>query len=115
MSARPARCATRRPERLSPIVNIEHRLSSGAGHALLDVPGLTFGPNLQPEEITRLTEGVIALVNGTITGQGRIDWAAAAKSLRRGDFSTAGLDLAAPFGPVSGAQRQRSTSTTCSA
>ena len=25
-------------------VAIEHRLSSGAGHAILDVPGLTFGP-----------------------------------------------------------------------
>ena len=50
-------------------VSIEHRLSTGAGHALLDVPGLTFGPNLQPDELTRLTEGVIALVNGTISGQ----------------------------------------------
>ena len=27
-------------------VNIEHRLSTGAGHATLDVPGLTFGPEL---------------------------------------------------------------------
>jgi translocation and assembly module TamB len=83
-------------------VSIEHRLSSGAGHALLDVPGLTFGPNLQPEEITRLTEGVIALVNGTISGRGRIDWAAGGKVTSSGDFSTSGMDFAAPFGPVSG-------------
>ena len=83
-------------------VNIEHRLSTGAGHALLDVPGLTFGPNLQPDEISRLTEGVIALVTGTITGQGRIDWTSNGKVISSGDFSTANLDLAAPFGPVEG-------------
>lgn len=83
-------------------VRIEHTLSTGAGHALLDVPGLTFGPNLQPEEITRLTEGVIALVNGTISGNGRIDWSAGGKVNSTGDFTTANLDLAAPFGPVTG-------------
>jgi hypothetical protein len=83
-------------------VNIEHRLSTGAGHALLGVPGLTFGPGLQPAEITRLTEGVIALVQGTISGKGRIDWTAAGKVTSSGDFSTANLDLAAPFGPVKG-------------
>jgi translocation and assembly module TamB len=83
-------------------VNIEHRLSTGAGHALLDVPGLTFGPGLQPDELTRLTEGVVALVNGTISGQGRIDWSGGGKVTSTGDFSTANLDLAAPFGPVTG-------------
>ena len=68
----------------------------------LDVPGLTFGPNLQPEELTRLTEGVIALVNGTISGHGQINWAAGGKVTSTGDFTTASLDLAAPFGPVTG-------------
>jgi len=83
-------------------VNIEHRLSSGTGHANLDVPGLTFGPNLQPEELTRLTQGVIALVTGTVSGHGRIDWNPSGKVTSFGDFSTAGVDLAAPFGPVTG-------------
>jgi len=83
-------------------VAIEHRLSTGAGHATLDVPSLTFGQNLQPEELTRLTEGVIALVNGTISGKGRIDWDRAGHVTSTGDFTTAGLDLAAPFGPVTG-------------
>jgi hypothetical protein len=83
-------------------VSIEHQLSSGAGHALLDVPSLTFGQNLQPEELTRLTEGVVALVNGTIHGQGRIDWSAGGKVTSTGDFTTADIDLAAPFGPVEG-------------
>ena len=83
-------------------VSIEHQLSSGAGHASLDVPGLSFGPNLQPDELTRLTEGVVALVNGTVTGHGRIDWSAGGKVTSTGDFSTANMDLAAPFGPVTG-------------
>jgi hypothetical protein len=83
-------------------VDIEHRLTSGAGHALLDVPGLTFGPNFQPEELTRLTEGVVALVNGTVTGQGRINWSSGGEVTSTGDFATANMDLAAPFGPVTG-------------
>ncbi|HZC38313.1 MAG TPA: YdbH domain-containing protein, partial [Sphingomicrobium sp.] len=83
-------------------VSIEHRLSTGEGHALLDVPRLTFGPSLQPDEITRLTEGVVALVDGSIRGQGRINWYAGGKVTSTGDFSTANMDLAAPFGPVTG-------------
>jgi len=83
-------------------VSIVHQLSTGAGHATLDVPRLTFGPNFQPDELTRLTEGVVALVNGTISGRGRIDWSSGGKVTSSGDFSTANLDLAAPFGPVTG-------------
>ena len=83
-------------------VSIEHRLSMGAGHATFNVPGLSFGPNFQPDELTRLTQGVVALVNGTISGRGRIDWSANGKVTSTGDFSTASLDLAAPFGPVTG-------------
>ena len=83
-------------------VDLEHRLSSGLGHADLDVPSLTFGAGLQPDDLTRLTRGVIALVNGTISGRGRIDWSKSGKVTSSGDFSTADLDLAAPFGPVSG-------------
>ena len=83
-------------------VAIEHRLSSGAGHATLDVPSLTFGEGLQPEELSRLSDGVIALVTGTISGQGRIDWTGDGHVTSNGDFTTANLDLAAPFGPVTG-------------
>jgi autotransporter translocation and assembly factor TamB len=44
----------------------------------------------------------VALVNGTVRGQGRIDWAAGGKISSTGDFSTFNMDLAAPFGPVTG-------------
>ena len=83
-------------------VDIEHRLSSGAGHATLDVPGIAFGPNLQPDQLTRLTQGVVALVNGSVTGQGRINWSSGGEVTSTGDFATQGMDFAAPFGPVAG-------------
>ncbi|WP_156957032.1 intermembrane phospholipid transport protein YdbH family protein [Sphingomonas astaxanthinifaciens] len=84
-------------------VAIRHDLASGVGSADLDVPGLTFAQNgLQPEMITRLTEGVIALVNGTITGNGRIAWNGSGEVTSTGAFSTGGMDLAAAFGPVTG-------------
>ena len=83
-------------------VSIEHNLANGSGHASLDVPGLTFGPNFQPEELTRLTEGVVALVQGTVTGQGRIEWTGSGQVTSTGDFATRDMDLAAPFGPVEG-------------
>jgi hypothetical protein len=82
-------------------VSIEHRLSTAEGHADLDVPGITFGQGLQPEELTRLTEGVIAIVRGTVVGQGRINWNGQ-RVTSTGEFSTQNMDLAAPFGPVTG-------------
>ena len=83
-------------------VDIEHRLSSGSGNAVLDVPGIQFGNALQPEQLTRLTEGVVALVNGSIYGQGRIAWNGDGGVTSTGEFSTDNLDLAAAFGPVTG-------------
>ncbi|WP_344710306.1 intermembrane phospholipid transport protein YdbH family protein [Sphingomonas humi] len=84
-------------------VAIRHDLGNGVGNATLDVPGLAFTQNgLQPEMITRLTEGVIALVNGTVTGQGRIAWNGSGQVTSTGEFSTTNMDLAAAFGPVTG-------------
>ncbi|MBA3667187.1 MAG: YdbH domain-containing protein [Sphingomonas sp.] len=83
-------------------VTIIHNLRNGTGNALLDVPGIRFGPGLQPEELTRLAAGVIALVRGEVRGQGRVDWNGAGKVTSTGDFTTDGTDLAATFGPVTG-------------
>ena len=87
-------------------VDIEHDLSSGDGHAFLDVPGITFAPKgLQPERLTPLTLGVIANVAGTISGDGRIDWSAKGVT-STGKFGTERIDLAAAFGPVTGIRGQ---------
>ena len=83
-------------------VTIAHNLSTGNGNALLDVPGITFGSGLQPEELTRLTEGVIALVRGGLSGQGRIAWNGAGEVTSTGEFTTHDMDLAASFGPITG-------------
>ncbi|HJS40655.1 MAG TPA: YdbH domain-containing protein [Sphingomicrobium sp.] len=83
-------------------VTIEHRVSTGDGEAILDVPGIQFGNALQPEELTRLTQGVIALVNGGLSGQGRIAWTGGGTVTSTGEFTVNDMDVAAPFGPVTG-------------
>ena len=83
-------------------VAIEHGLDSGRGEAVLDVPGIRFElDGYQPDELTSLTTGVVALVDGTLQGQGRIGWGPDGVS-STGTFSTENMDLAAPFGPVTG-------------
>lgn len=82
-------------------VTIAHDLRDGTGKAVLDVPGIRFGPRFQPEALTRLTTGVVALVNGVVRGRGDVRWNRAGVT-SGGRFSTGGLDLAAAFGPVSG-------------
>ena len=81
-------------------VTIDHNLDTGSGNAVLDVPGITFGAGLQPEELTRLTEGVVALVNGGLSGQGRIAWTGSGEVTSTGEFTTHNMDLAASFGPI---------------
>jgi translocation and assembly module TamB len=83
------------------LATIDHDFASGAGRALLDVPELRFTREFQPEALTSLTVGVVALVDGSIAGQGRIEWDARG-SRSSGRFSTEDMDLAAPFGPVQG-------------
>ena len=81
--------------------DIIHDLSSGRGKADLDVPGLVFGPELQPEEVTRLALGVVANVKATVTGKGHIRWTGSDVT-SDGVFRTNNASLAAAFGPVEG-------------
>jgi translocation and assembly module TamB len=82
-------------------VVIAHNLSGGTGTALLTVRDLRFGKNLQPETLTRLTLGVVANVDGAISGRGDIRWSPAGVT-STGRFATQQLDFAAAFGPVAG-------------
>jgi hypothetical protein len=81
--------------------DITHSLATGRGRAALDVPGIRFDKGYQPEQLTRLTTGVIALVNGILKGQGEIGWDPNG-SRSSGTFSTDDMDFAAAFGPVEG-------------
>lgn len=82
-------------------VAITHDLGAGRGGATLAVPGIAFNDDFQPDELTPLTFGVVADVEGSISGEGRIDWSPDAVT-STGTFRTAGTNLAAAFGPVTG-------------
>ncbi len=82
-------------------VTIAHDLGAGTGTAALTVNDLRFGKAMQPEELTRLTLGVVANVEGAVSGRGDIRWGPNGVT-STGRFMTSGLDFAAAFGPVSG-------------
>jgi hypothetical protein len=81
--------------------DILHSLRTGEGRASLDVPGIRFDKGYQPEQLTRLTTGVIALVNGVLTGRGEIAWDGRGTT-STGTFGTKDMNFAAAFGPVEG-------------
>lgn len=83
------------------LVTLGHDLPSGIGNAILDVPELRFGKDLQPEALTRLTLGVVANVEGALQGRGEIRWNPEGVA-STGRFATDRIDLAAAFGPVTG-------------
>jgi translocation and assembly module TamB len=80
--------------------DIRHSLASGEGAAAIEVPGLRFQPSgYQPEQLTPLTTGVVALVDGTVSGRADIGWGPQG-TRSTGTFTTQGMNLAASFGPV---------------
>ncbi len=83
-------------------VAITHDLDTAVGRANLAVPGLVFDKALQPDDLTPLAKGVVALAKGTITGEGRVDWTGDTVT-SGGTFGSDGFDFAAAFGPVRGA------------
>lgn len=80
---------------------IRHRLADGSGSADLMVRELRFDERFQPDQLTSLALGVVANVQGSVVGDGRIDWTPAGVT-SSGTFATADANLAAAFGPVTG-------------
>lgn len=87
-------------------VKVVHDLGRGEGQALLEVPGIRFHPDgLQPSDLTSLTYGVIADVDGLVAGTGRIDWVGDTVT-STGHFTATNVSLAAVFGQVQGLTTQ---------
>lgn len=86
----------------TPVVDlaIAHDLSDATGSARFTVPTIRFDPDgLQPGAISRLAGGVVANVDGSVTGSGQLRWTADGVT-SSGDFTTRGMNLAGAFGPV---------------
>ena len=92
------------PTHSTPILRSEifHSVLVGNGFADLTVDGLRFDPTLQPDDLTELALGVVANVDGVVSGTGRVDWTPQGEVTSSGKFATEALDLAAPFGPTKG-------------
>ena len=80
---------------------IRHRFADSSGSADLSVRELRFNEAFQPDQLTSLALGVVANVQGSVVGDGRIEWTADGVT-SRGTFATADTSLAAAFGPVTG-------------
>ena len=89
-------------QRVVAALDVVHDLTTASGRADLDTDGLLFDGELQPQDITYLAKGVISLVDGRIDGDGWVRWGEGGLT-SGGEYSTADLDFAAPFGPVEGA------------
>lgn len=95
----------REPETMTrvAVIDVLHAFANSEGRALIDVPSLRFTERFQPELLTPLTLGVIANVDGEISGAGRINWDSSENGIKStGTFRTNRINLAAAFGPVTG-------------
>jgi translocation and assembly module TamB len=82
-------------------VDIRHDLDNSSGRALLAVDDLRFDDRFQPDLLTPFVLGVAANVDGSISGDGRIEWDGAGVR-SSGRVATRDMNLAAAFGPVEG-------------
>ncbi|MET0246613.1 MAG: YdbH domain-containing protein [Sphingomonas sp.] len=92
---------TRRPVPVG-MVTVRHDLATAEGDARIEVPGVRFAiDGLQPTDLTALTFGVIADVEGLVAGTGRVAWSGD-RVTSTGSFTATDVNLAAAFGPVQG-------------
>lgn len=88
----------------TPLANLDltHRFTASSGEANFTLIPIRFATGgLQPQDLTDLARGVVANVDGVVTGTGRFVWDSAGVR-SSGRFSTDDTDLAAAFGPVAG-------------
>lgn len=93
----------REPDRDTLVASIalRHDLNDGSGEAVLETTDLAFNDRLQPADLTNLVLGIVAEVDGLVSGTGHIRWGADGVT-SDGVYQMTDIDLAAPFGPVRG-------------
>ncbi|MBC2778225.1 intermembrane phospholipid transport protein YdbH family protein [Parasphingopyxis marina] len=82
-------------------IDLRHDLGSGRGEAVLETGLVRFDQRLQPSDLTPLVLGIIADVNGLVSGTGTVRWGPEGVT-SDGVYQMTDIDLAAPFGPVVG-------------
>ena len=82
-------------------IALNHDLTDGSGAAVLETRDLAFNDRFQPTDLTNLLLGIVAEVEGLVSGTGTIRWDAAGVT-SDGVYQLTDIDLAAPFGPVRG-------------
>jgi len=82
-------------------VALRHDLNDGTGEAALETDNLAFNERLQPTDLTNLVLGIVAEVEGLVSGTGHVRWDAAGVT-SDGLYQLTDVDLAAPLGPVRG-------------
>lgn len=82
-------------------VALNHDLNDGRGEAVLQTDDLAFDDRLKPTDLTNLLLGIVAEVEGLVSGTGHIRWDAAGVT-SGGEYQLTDVDLAAPLGPVRG-------------
>lgn len=86
-------------------VSLTQDLGTGNGKLDADIAALTFDKGLQPEDLSKLTRGMMADAAGTLSGDAHIAWNGG-KITSVGHLSTQGFDFASAAGPVKGVRGQ---------
>ncbi|WP_343610174.1 YdbH domain-containing protein [Novosphingobium sp.] len=82
-------------------VSLTHDLSATRGTLDAKAPALTFGKGFQPEDVSKLSKGVIADASGVLTADAHIAWRNG-RITSGGHVSSEGFDFASAAGPVRG-------------
>lgn len=82
-------------------VDLRHDLATGIGDAELDTPRLEFNEKFRLADLTEILVGVVADVDGLVSGTGQIAWSPSGLT-SGGTYQLTDVDMAASFGPVRG-------------
>ena len=93
-------------------INVSYRFVSGAGTADVDIPELRFSPNgLQPQSLVKALQGKIAEVDGTVSAQIKLAFAAGQPLQSSGTAQLKSMNFGTLPGPIKGMNTELSFSS----